>query len=256
MSTTAKNSLNRYLQTYPQGAYRLHAHHYLSQIAQQQNDEEALLQHANALLEYPDNSYSEEALLARAQICYNRQQFAQALADYKRLQTKASTAATRQQAMLGTARSAAAVGDDVEVINAATPLLDESKLLPEVETEARYLRAKAYLSHRANDRARADLQSLAQDTRTPQGAEANYLLGQLLLDEGNVTAAEQEVLRFIDQSTPHAYWLARGFILLADIYAKTDRKLEAREYLLSLQQNYQANDDIASMIASRLNELK
>ena len=66
----------------------------------------------------------------------------------------------------------------------------------------------------------------------------------------------QELLDFIDQSTPHAYWLARGFVLLSDVYAKTDKKLEAREYLLSLQQNYQADDDIQEMINSRLEQLK
>ncbi|HAZ58110.1 MAG TPA: hypothetical protein DCY22_05825, partial [Bacteroides graminisolvens] len=65
-----------------------------------------------------------------------------------------------------------------------------------------------------------------------------------------------EILDFIDQSTPHTYWLARGFVLLSDIYMATNKKLDARQYLLSLQQNYQANDDIKGMIESRLNKLK
>lgn len=37
---------------------------------------------------------------------------------------------------------------------------------------------------------------------------------------------------------------------------KLDRKMEAKQYLLSLQQNYQADDDIAGMIESRLAKLK
>ena len=60
----------------------------------------------------------------------------------------------------------------------------------------------------------------------------------------------------IEVSTPHAYWLARSFVLLSDVYVKLDRKMEAKQYLLSLQQNYQANDDIAGMIESRLAKLK
>lgn len=70
-----------------------------------------------------------------------------------------------------------------------------------------------------------------------------------------MAAAEKELLNFIDQSTPHAYWLARGFILLSDVYVAMDKKLDARQYLLSLQQNYHADDDIESMIESRLNNL-
>jgi hypothetical protein len=34
-----------------------------------------------------------------------------------------------------------------------------------------------------------------------------------------------------------------------------DKKLDARQYLLSLQQNYHANDDIEGMIESRLEKL-
>jgi TolA-binding protein len=252
----AKNSLTRYLQTYPEGGYRLNAHHYLSQIAQQQRDEEAVLQHTTALLAYPDNSFSEEALNARAQIYYTRGQYAEALADYKHLLAKTSTPAIRQNALYGAVRSAAGINDQVEVINQATTLLAEPKLTPDIETQTRYLRAKAYLTEKATDRAKSDLQLLAQDTRTSQGAEAKYLLAQQLFDEGNNTAAEKEVLDFIDQSTPHAYWLARGFVLLSDVYAKTGKKLEAREYLLSLQQNYQAEDDIQQMINDRLEQLK
>ena len=52
-------------------------------------------------------------------------------------------------------------------------------------------------------------------------------------------AAEKELLNYIEQSTPHAYWLARSFILLSDVYHATGKDLDARQYLLSLQQNYQ-----------------
>ena len=65
-----------------------------------------------------------------------------------------------------------------------------------------------------------------------------------MYNAGEYAAAEKEILNFIDQSTPHAYWLARSFILLSDVYVAMDKKLDARQYLLSLQQNYHADDDI------------
>ena len=48
------------------------------------------------------------------------------------------------------------------------------------------------------------------------------------------------------------YWLARSFILLSDIYKSQGKYVEARQYLLSLKSNYTENDDIADMIAVRL----
>ena len=95
-----------------------------------------------------------------------------------------------------------------------------------------------------------------KDTRTLYGAEAKYLVALQWYNAGNYASAEKEILNFIDQSTPYAYWLARSFILLSDVYVAMDKKLDARQYLLSLQQNYQADDDIASMINERLEKLK
>ena len=252
----AKTSFERYIQSYPEGAFRLNAHYYLCLIGKEQKDDEAVLLHAGKLLEFPNSPYAEEALPMHAEILFNRQQYDLALADYKQLQARATTTEHRQLGATGVLRCGVLLKDDVETINAATALLSETKLTPELQNEALYYRAKAYLNQKAQQKATADLQILAKDTRTLYGAEAKYLLAQQLYDNGDYTAAEKEVLDFIEQSTPHAYWLARSFILLSDVYVAMDKKLDARQYLLSLQQNYQADDDIAGMIEERLAKLK
>lgn len=252
----AKESFARYLQSYPDGAFSLNARYYLCVLSKEQNDEEAVLEHAGKLLEYPDNPYSEEALLMHGEILFNRHLYDQAIADYRKLQAKATTAERRQLGTIGVLRCGAMLHDDTEVIHAATTLLAEAKLSPELHNEALYFRAKAYLNQKANQKAMDDLKQLAKDTRTLYGAEAKYLLAQQHYNAGNYASAEKEILDFIDQSTPHAYWLARSFVLLSDVYVAMDKKLDARQYLLSLQQNYQADDDIAGMIQERLEKLK
>ena len=252
----AKASFTRYLQSYPNGAFSLNAHYYLCVIGKEQKDEEAVLEHAGKLLEYPDTPYSQEALIARAEILFNRKHFDQALTDYKQLKAKATTTERRQLAATGMLRSAAMMQDDVETIAAATDMLAEAKLTPELRNEALYFRAKAYLNQQADKKAMNDLQALSKDTRTLYGAEAKYLVALQLYKAHEYAAAEKEILNFIEQSTPHAYWLARSFILLSDVYVAMDKKLDARQYLLSLQQNYHADDDIEQMINERLEKLK
>jgi hypothetical protein len=44
-------------------------------------------------------------------------------------------------------------------------------------------------------------------------------------------------------------------VLLSDVYVKKDKLIEAKQYLLSLKQSYQADDDIAFMVESRLQAL-
>ena len=63
-------------------------------------------------------------------------------------------------------------------------------------------------------------------------------------------------MSYIEHGTPHKYWLARGFIPLADIYIRQGDDFQARQYLTSLQNNYIGDDDIAGMIENRLCKLK
>lgn len=251
----AKTSLNRYLQSFPDGAFGLNAHYYLCLIGKEQKNYDMILEHSGKLLEYPDNPFSEEALIMRAEVQFNKAQLADALSTYKMLKEKATTAEHRLLAETGMLRTAYLLREDAETIHAAAALLAEAKLSPELESEALYYRAKAYLNQKNEKAAMTDLQTLAKDTRNLYGAEAKYLVAQQLYNAGQYAEAEQELLDFIDQSTPHAYWLARGFVLLSDVYVAMDKNLDARQYLLSLQQNYQGNDDIQSMIESRLKKL-
>ena len=105
------------------------------------------------------------------------------------------------------------------------------------------------------DRAFEDLDQLAGDTRTKEGAEAKFLVAQILFEDGSYDFCEDEINEFIEMSTPHTYWMARSFILLADLYTVQGKTIEAKQYLLSLQNNYDGDDDIADMIAERLKKL-
>ncbi len=251
----AKSSFTKYLQTFPEGAFSLNAHYYLCQIGNQQKNYDMVLLHSGKLLEYPNNPFVEEALIMRAEVQFNQQKTAEALTSYKMLKDKATNVERRQLAETGILRCAFLLRDDVETIHAATDLLAEAKLNPELKNEALYYRAKAYKSQKAEKKALADYRELAKDTRNAFGAEAKYQVAQSLYDAKEYAAAEKELLNYIEQSTPHAYWLARSFVLLSDVYVAMGKNLDAKQYLLSLQQNYQGNDDIKTMIEDRLKKL-
>lgn len=251
----ARNSFADYLRSFPDGSFGLNAYYYLTLIAKEQGQPDLVLEYSGKLLEYPDNPFSEEVLTMRGEVQFNMQQYANALATYKLLKEKASTAERRMLAETGILRGAYMSRNDVETIHAATDMLSEAKLSPELTQEAIYFRARAYLNQNAGEAAMRDLKTLAKDTRNSYGAEAKYLVARQYYETKDYATAEKELLNFIDQSTPHAYWLARGFILLSDTYVAMGRQPDARQYLLSLQQNYHADDDIKSMIDTRLKKL-
>ena len=182
--------------------------------------------------------------------------FLQALTYYQQLEAQTQSPETRLTAQIGILHSAAAAKNQQLVIEAATKLLqDGSKAAPEVQAEARLLRAQTNMQQGNSNEAVADYQLLVQDTRTVYGAQAAVELAHYAYATQQYQSAEDVLTHFIDTGTSHTYWLARAFVLLSDVYAATDRSIEARQYLLSLKSNYTASDDITKMIDERLEKL-
>ena len=142
-----------------------------------------------------------------------------------------------------------------EIIAITNKLLEDPNLSPEWMSEARYEKANALVSTGNIDKAAEEWKILSWDTRTSQGAEAAYRLAQYYFDRQKSADAEKEINLFIEAGTSHQYWLARAFILLADINIAKKENFQAKQYLLSLQNNYNAQDDIQNMIENRLKQI-
>ena len=239
----ARRSLTNYLQTFPQGAFSSNANFYLASIAFAKKDLEEAKRLFSLVLESGDTKFREESWARKAEIEYLDKDYAAAMESFKHLQAVAENPENKEAAKLGLMRCAELIGQPQEALLAANDLLKEPKLSPEIMSEARYVRAKAYISLKQENKALADL-------------KAKYLLAQLYYDNKDDKNAETVLMNFIENGTPHQYWLARGFILLADIYIRQGDDFQARQYLTSLQNNYKGDDEIAAMIEDRLGKLK
>lgn len=252
----ARRSLINYLQTFPEGAFSSNANYYLGSIAFSKKEYDEALQRFKSVIESGDTKFLEESVARTAEMQYLTQDFPAALESFKRLQIIAENPENKQAARLGIMRCALQTGQQEEAQLAANELLKDPKLSPEVEAEARYIRAKAYIDHKQPAKAVEDLTILSKDTRTVHGAEAKYLLAQYFYDTNDDKNAEKILEDFAKNGTPHQYWLARGFILWADIYIRQGDDLQARAYLNNLKNNYKGDDEIAAMIEDRLGKLK
>lgn len=253
----AQESLLRYLQSFPKGAFSNNAHYYLANIYWDNKDIPNAKKEYQEILNAGDNQFTEEAVARLAEIEFNNRNYEESVRLYERLHGMAATTANRNVASLGLLRSAEKLNSYPRIITAANTLLKDESLEPIVATEARYYRAKALLALGEDSMAVADLTDLSKDTRTVFGAEAKYLLAQHYFDTMQPAKAKEIVMNYIKEGTPHGYWLARGFVLLSDIYESEGDKLMARQYLESLQTNYtNTQDDIQGMINERLAKLK
>ncbi len=248
----AKEKFEEYIAGYEKGVYRLNAHYYLGEIYYGEKNIDKALEHFEDVLEFSDNKYTELSIIRAAGIIYNKERYEEAGELYKQLLAKSSNEERRQLARTNIMRTAQKLDKYGEIVKYAGELMANSNTSPEVRREAGYNRAKAYLAMSKEDAAVKDLKELAADTRTKEGAEAKYLLAQIEFDQEKYDDCENTIMEYINESTPHAYWLARSFVLLSDLYSTQGKKMEAKQYLLSLQNNYEGEDDIAEMIERRL----
>ena len=251
----AQTAMLNYLQSFPSGAFSINARYYLAQTYYQDKNYVLAKQEFEKILAAGNNQFTEETLARLSEIYYSDQNYEKALLLYERLQNTATNKTNQDAGSLGIIRSAAKLHKPNSIVLAANRLLTDESLDPNRATEAKYYRAKAYIELGENALAEKDLQDLSKDTRTQFGAEAKYLLAQYYFEHNQATNAKDLIMEYIQQGTPHSYWLARSFILMSDIFASEGDNLQARQYLESLQNNYTGkDDDIQSRINERLNK--
>ena len=254
-TNASANGLVKYIQTYPEGAFLTPAHYYLGSFYYDQKKYDEAEIELQKVLQQPDSPLAEETLIKLSDIQVTKKEYPTALNTYKILEIKASGKENRLTARLGILRMSKELDQYENVIAAADKLLEDPNLSPEWISEARYEKANALVATGNIDKAAEEWKILSQDTRTSHGAEAAYRLAQYYFDHQKTAEAEKEINRFIETGTPHQYWLARTFILLADINIAQKENFQAKQYLLSLQSNYKAQDDIQNMIDNRLKQI-
>ena len=170
--------------------------------------------------------------------------------------TKATNDDNLTMAMIGMMRSARESQAWDNVVNCADDLLNSSaNLSSELEQEIILSRAIANANNGDTNAAQADLATLATNTQSEAGAQAAYELAKMQFEDDELEEAEETVNGLIDSATPHHYWLAKGFILLCDIYYKNGDVQDAIDTLKSLKENYPGREgEIFNEIDSRLSK--
>ena len=249
-------AFQKYLQALPAGRFALNANFYLGDcFYRNQNNAEAL-KCFSFVANQPRNLFTEDALLRQGEILFASKDYSQSLVVFERLEKESELDDNRVEAIIGQMRSQRKLGDYERCIAKAEKVMAMPKVSPEILREARYLNAQSLLELNRTDAAMPLLKQLMTNTKSVEGAEAKYLYAHLLNQAGKDEAAEKEIFDYIEQGTPHQYWLARAFVLLADIYHNRNEDFQAIQYLESLKNNYSGDDDIHSMIDERLSKWK
>ena len=81
------------------------------------------------------------------------------------------------------------------------------------------------------------LDKSARNDKSVYGAESAYYSAVASIKLKQYDEAENKVFDISDKFASHEYWVAKSFILLADVYVAKDNEFQAKETLRSVIEN-------------------
>jgi TolA-binding protein len=239
----ARTAFQNYLSEFPNGSFKPDAQYYLAECLRASGDKDGALKLYIEVTSNPNSQFLEQALIQAASMLYEKEEYESSLDYFERLERVAGEGANKLIALKGELMAAYQIGDAPKTIIAAGKINSMGNIPEELAREATFMNAKANYSLNNFDEALKDFRKVAKEVTSVEGAESKYRVAELLYKKDQINESEKVVTEFIDQNTPHQYWMARMFLLLADISIKKGDTLQARATLQSLKEYYTINDD-------------
>lgn len=255
--SNARASLERYLSQFPDGNFKINARYYLAEKKYAAGEYSSALSDYESILAGSDHIFTEPALIRAAELQYNGGAYQKALSYFERLEKTSNTKWNLLKARSGKMRCYFELQNYQACIEAANSLLTTENIPEVVRREAGFKLAKSMYLTNKRDQALLQFRELAKDIKSAEGAESKYLMAEILVAQNKLSEAESEIMDFISKNTPYQFWLAKSFILLADIYLLQNDDFQAKHTLQSIVENYPHSDDgIIEAAKERLNRLQ
>ncbi|MBO7200374.1 MAG: tetratricopeptide repeat protein [Bacteroidales bacterium] len=230
-----------YLDKFPNGLFTLTANYYLGDCQLRSGSMWKALPYYEYVAKQPKSQYTEVALLNVANITFSIKNYAKSNEYFNKLAETSEIDANILQAGVGIMRTWYLLENYTNTIQSATNLLQNERLTNELKEEASYLIAKSYYLLGDTAAARLAFEPMKQSLNGAYSGEAYYNEAEAYYLRGDMKNAEQVILT-ITASPVSDYWLAKSFILWADIYYAAGNRLQAKQTLQSIIENYDGDE--------------
>ena len=233
----AEKALKYYFDHFPKGGYTLKARHYAAECAEKVGTEEEVKTHLNYIVSQPDNDFTDGALLKLARIEYDHNNYDKASQYYGRLANITEEPLRRLEALEGSMKSYYFLNNYDKAIEMGETLSRSKDLTQEQTNQVNHILGKSYFMQGNYNTAITWLDKSSGADKSVYGAESAYYAALASFKSNNLDDAENRVFNISDRFGSHEYWVAKSFILLADVYVAKDNRFQARETLRSVVDN-------------------
>ena len=250
----ATPGFNAYISKYKDGAFSINANFYKAECDYKAGRNEQALTGYNYVLQQPRSRFTESAALKAARISFGQSNYETALDSYIKLEEVAEMPSNTSEALIGQMRCNFQLTRYGLALQSSQKLLLSEKLPSDLASEAHITAAKSALALKNNDLAKKEFEETVKLSQGDAGAEAKYNLAFMEFDNSDLGAAEKSLLALSKDYASSDYWVAKGFILLADVYLKKGNSFQAKQTLQSIIDNYEG-DDLKEQAQSKLTSI-
>ncbi len=241
----------QYLKKFPQGVFVVSANYYLADCLNKISLESEALQHYEAVAQHPKNVFTERSLLRAGEINFLQKNYEKAKEYFNKLELSAEVSSHRFKAIEGQMKACYELKDFEGATMYANKLLSLEKIDEGAKEQATYILAKSLLVNQNSGQAIEEFKRLTSAKNPEYAAEAQYILAELAFQAGKTEEAEK-IIHQINANPSSEYWLAKTFILWADIFRSKGNLLQAKQTLQSIVDNYDGDKALIDTAKDKL----
>ncbi|MEZ5084056.1 MAG: hypothetical protein R2750_11500, partial [Bacteroidales bacterium] len=238
----ASNALYNYVEKFPNGVFHLSARFFLAECQVKENQVPEALINYEYVIEKPRSEFTESALLKAADLTYDLGDYKSSLDYFVRLENTAEIKSNIPEAWYGQMKCNYILEKYTDVLPVATKLLNAEKISDEMKLEAMIIKANSLLQTGEVLLAKSQFKEIKAFSQGEAGAESQYKIALIEFGMNDFDKAETDVFELINKYAAYDYWVAKGFILLSDIYVKKDNVFQAKQTLQSIIENYDGEE--------------
>jgi tetratricopeptide (TPR) repeat protein len=251
----AVEGFRQYLSRFQPALFAINANYYMAECELKSGNESAALEGFNFVISQPFSKFKEPALASAAEINYKQGDYQAALSNYTSLEKVAEFNTNVLLAQKGQMRCFYHLENYDYAIKYALLVLKNEDASANLKTESSLLIANSYNSKGNTAKAIEFYRETVQLSTGKRGAEAKYNIARIVFEQGDLTKAEEEVFELVHLKPGDLYWMARGYILLADIYFQQDDSFQAKATLQSIIENYKGDDDVLTLAQEKMDKI-
>lgn len=251
--SSAKIGFIDYLARYPEGRNAIESNYFLAEINITNKDFNAALPFYNAVAAKAPNKYAERASLQSARIYYfDLKDYTNAQTYFAQLKTLATQQENRIEAMRGLLRCQYRSQQFKEAVGNAQDILLEKGAATDDKMMANLIVAKNAQANNQLDQAASAYKAVVALGKSEYSADAQYRLAEILFLQAKYSEAEKAAFDVIKKVGSYEYWVTKSYLLLGDIYFKTNDLFNAEATFKSVSENTtvaELKDEAASKLA-------